>query len=290
MTSSTNTSGFSGFKNSIQTPDDLSSAKEHIASVLNEEFAIKLRNARLTNVVAKICGYASTQALVAKLHDDNERSVERGQGVFPFQESRVNGDDGGVYFATFEDALIMVETLGLPQKEKHIWCVAAMPYGLFYSPNLRSTQQRLGNIGFIVTREAHDGDTCYREVHDGDTCYHEVFNEDSEHQSNPNRGTLAFQRFFTSRTDKHGELKVGVIYVPIDKIDELDDSDDNIFEKYYHITMEEMKSTRAFEGVDEDAYPYTEEGVLKQLEDVCIIAEIELGYKTEFQKKMMVLK
>ena len=275
MTSSTNTSGFSGFKNSIQTPDDLSSAKEHIASVLNEEFAIKLRNARLTNVVAKICGYASTQALVAKLHDDNERSVERGQGGFPFQESRVTGDDGGDYFATFEDALIMVEKLGLPQKEKHIWCVATMPYGLFYSPNKRSTQQILENIGFIVTLEAHDGDTYY----------HEVFNEDSEHQSNPNRGTIAFQRLFTSRTDNHGELKMGVIYVPIDKIDELDDSDNNIFEKNYHITMEEMKSTRAFERVDEDAYPYTKEGVQKQLEDVCIIAESELGIKDRISKE-----
>ena len=153
LSTSTKTSTFAGFKNAIRTEEDFAQARDHIAGVLKDQFSLNLRPARLSNVVAKICGYSSTQAL-ASTFDTN--------GEFPFEEIRDTGDADGNYFDTLEEALAMVKKLGLPLKESHVWSVYEGENGITYGPS----QHTFNLLGYTVTCEPHDGKTYYYDEFD----------------------------------------------------------------------------------------------------------------------------
>lgn len=148
LSTPTNTSTFVGFKNTVRSEEDFALAREHIAHILKDQFKLNLRNARLSNVVAKICGFSCVQALASQFEVKCQ---------FPFDEIRDTGNADGDYFYTLEEALIMVEKLGLPGTENHVWSVCEGDNGFTYGPS----HHYIDRLGYIVTREQHDGDTYY---------------------------------------------------------------------------------------------------------------------------------
>ena len=88
---------------------------------------------------------------------------------FPFEEIRDNGDIDGDYFYKIEQAREMVKQLGLTEGDNHIWSVvegdgADGVESLSYGPS----HHYVNLLGYIITREAHDGETYYHETWERD--------------------------------------------------------------------------------------------------------------------------